>query len=189
MPSLSDIFGDFEPTPVATTPAPAPIPSCAPEAPPLPAPTPRVFGHDLSDETILAARAAAEAVDAEGAAKTALDARREVIKAKLEQELVELEAAHKNAKTRREEAEALLLKIMGVEKLNRIPMDDRPDIQIKITPGRKQNITKKWLDNPEGVVVKTYGPDAPDVIWNAAPKSDPTTDVIVPARYDDEPGR
>lgn len=194
MTSLFDIFdGAEDPKPASSELTPPAAPSAPPPShepqPPKPEPRPRAFGHGLSDETVQAARAAAEAVDAETAARAALDARKDVLQAKLEQELADLSKAYNDAKIKRSEAEALLLKVMGVEKITRIPMDDRPDIQIKVTPGKKQNITKTWLDDPEGVVVKTYGPAAPDVIWNAVPKGKPKTDVIVPAKYDDEPDR
>lgn len=190
MSSLLDVF-DTTPDPKPSSLPSTPPPSVERAATPSEAPKPAgpIFGHGLSDDTRQAAQTAADAVDAEAATKAALDVKRDVLQAKMEQELLDLEKAYKDAKTRRIEAEAVLMKVMGIEKITKIPMDDRPDIQIKTIPGRKKNITKSWLDDPEGVVVKTYGAGAPDVIWGAVPKDPSRTEVIVPSKYDDEPDR
>lgn len=183
MTSLLDIF-DGDPTPSQPKPA-----GAEPGASPVVPTSGHVFGHGLGDDLRDAARSAADAADAESAAKAALDLRRGELQAKMDVELTWLKEAHKAAATTLHEAEGRLKTLMEVEKISRIPMDDRPDIRLKVVPGTKRDITKTWLSEPEGVVVKTYGPDAPKVIWDAVPRSDPRTDVIIPARYEDEPSR
>lgn len=145
------------------------------------------FGDDHAPELEKAIKEATKASDAARAAKAALDYEKGELTAKLDKKIAPLKEAWKTAETARKEAEEALLRVMQAEKVSKIPMDDRPEIKIKVTPGKKKPITRKWLADPEGVVVKTFGAKAPGVIWDAVPKSDGKTEVVVPPPYEDEP--
>ena len=188
MSDLLDIFGGGAEPPLPSATAPKPLVKTTEPSQPEPTPVAgQFFGSSLSEDVQKAARAAANAADAEATAKAALDVERGEIQAKVDQKLEPLNKALRDAREARKEAEDFLMKVMTAEKITKIPMDDRPEIKIKVTPGRKKPVTRKWLAEPEGVVVKTYGAAAPGIIWEAIPRTDPTTTVIVPARYEDEP--
>lgn len=164
------------------TPPPSATPRLSASRPPASA-----FGHDHSPELDAAVKAAARTADAARAAKAALDQSSSDLMADLNKRLEPLKAALNVAEKLRKESEIALLRVMEIEKVSKIPMDDRPEIKIKITPGGKKPITKTWLSDPEGVVVKTYGPGAPSVIWDAVPSKEAKTEVLIPPPYEDEP--
>lgn len=146
-----------------------------------------IYGSELPDEVRQAAQNAAQAADDVAEAKAALDYEKGIQRAKLDKLLDPLEKSLKAARDACTEASSHLMKVMKAEKITKIPMDDRPEISIKVTPGRKGSITLKWLSDPEGVVVKKYGPLAPKTIWDAVPRTQPKADVVIPPRYEDEP--
>lgn len=178
MSGLMDVFDD-KPEPEK---APASAPTAAPSRP-----TPSYYGPDLPEAVSSAVSQALKAADEARATKAALDAQKEEIKATLDRKLAPLNKSYKDAQERLKEAEGVLLKAMQAEKISKIPLEDRPEIKIKVTPGRKLSITRKWLADPEGIVVKTYGPSAPGVIWDAVPRSEERTEVVIPPPYEDEP--
>lgn len=180
MSGLMDVFDD--------KPEPDKAPSTA-TTPTTSTPTPSFFGPDLPEQVANAVGQALKASDEARATKAALDAQKEEIAATLERKLAPLTKSYKDAQERLKEAEQVLLKVMQAEKISKIPLDDRPEIKIKVTPGRKLSVTRKWLADPEGVVVKTYGPSAPGVIWDAVPRSEERTEVVIPPPYEDEPDR
>lgn len=154
---------------------------------------------DLEVDVRDRARQAAKAHDALSAAKAAYDQRRSRLQKKMDEELESLKAQVVEARTREAEAREALHKAMAADKVTRIPMKDRPDIHVKKRKGAKKGITKGWLVDAEGVAVKSYnkalagepefasGEEFAKKIWDSQPKSEDTSEVIIPDPYEDEP--
>ena len=165
---------------------------------------------DLDVDIATRAKTAAAAHDAYAAAKAAYDMERDRLRDEAEEKLAKLKEAMVGAKVTRDEAVGSLGAAMKKDKITTIPMTDRPDIRIKPIKGSKKGITRKWLVDPENVVVKAYdaarrgqdsfeeddgsvfvvpksGKDFAVKVWNEQPKSEDTETVIVPDPYEDEP--
>jgi hypothetical protein len=126
------------------------------------------------------ALAAASAYDAADAANVAF--KNEAARIQSEADLRLKSLADKRDETKKILDETLtgLMAAMDKDGITKIPMKDRPDIFIKVFPGRKKPITKKWL-------IETYGDEQAKKVWDAVPKLPEKRGVIVPARYEDEP--
>ena len=142
------------------------------------APVPNVDG--LPSPVAQAAEKAAEAHDAAVAAHATYKAEADRLAAEVKNKLAALAELRDTTADALKESLATLLTTMDENDVTKIPMQDRPDIVVKVTPGRRKSITKKWL-------VETYGNEEAKKIWDAVPTSDPKREVVVPNRYEDEP--
>lgn len=134
----------------------------------------------LPEPLLKQARAAAQAHDAVAAVRLAYESERQRLNDEMDKRLAPLRDQYTRVQENLAEAVTELHAAMDAEKVTKIPMPDRDDIVVKIFPGRKTPITKKWL-------IGTYGPEEAKKIWDAVPKKPDTCGVVIPNRHQDEP--
>ena len=134
----------------------------------------------LPDHLVTGAQAAAVAHDDAASASARYSEAEARLRKQMEGELADLKANRATAFEKLSEALFDLLSNMDKADVTKIPMADRPDIVVKISPGRRKSITKKWL-------VEAYGNEEAKKIWDSVPTGDAKREVIVPDRYEDEP--
>ena len=134
----------------------------------------------LPDHLVQQASAAARAHDSAVAVKVAYDNELDRLQKEVSAKLGALQEQHTRAQEILRETIEGLETAMDAEQVSRIPMEDRPDIVLKTTPGRKKQVTKTWL-------IDTYGSEEAKKIWDAVPKHPDKRKVVVPDRYQDEP--
>lgn len=100
--------------------------------------------------------------------------------AEVESQLAGLKRDYDAARAASEAAAEDLLKAMDAAGITSIPMADRKSIEIKVTAGRKKNITKKWLTDE-------FGSQQANSIWDKVPTGPDKRDLVIPPRFQDEP--
>lgn len=142
--------------------------------------TKRLDDADGNDDLSRSAQAVAEAFDESEQKKRIYEMHRDRLMEAVE---LELETFKTDWKKSKEISDALCLELiekMESADIDKIPMADRKPIRLKITVGRKRQITKKWL-------IESYGKQKADSIWEKVPNYPDKKEIIVPTRFDDEP--
>jgi len=179
---------------------------------------PKPSSGDLPEPLARQAELAARTHDLLAAAAAALESEEERIRAEAAPRLSSLKTGLLEAQAAHEESLRALEDLMSKHEITTIPMVDRPSITLKVTKGKKGNVTKKWLTDEKNVTVRTYdtvlrrlrdaeeklaergaaipdeplpfgsGKDAANGIWDAVPTGKDKRSVVIPDPYEDEPG-
>ena len=160
---LTDIFGE-QAKPMAAKIADALAETPVPKAPSL---------HDQ-------AKAAAKTADELAVARVAYEGARARLTAEMEAKLKDSKLAYDQAQSDFDGQSQALQAAMEQAEISKIEMPDRPPIVIKTIPGKKKQITLTWLKD-------TLGKVPAEELWKRVPKSDDTTDIVIPPPYGDEP--
>ena len=126
------------------------------------------------------ARAAAVAYDATLAKEAQYKIERDYLMAEVEKQLADLKRGYDEAREVSNATRDALFKAMDEAGVNRVEMADRKDIEIKVTPGGKKGITKKWL-------TEEFGKQQANSIWGKVPKKPDSRNLVIPPRFEDEP--
>jgi len=145
------------------------------------------IAHQLADEDVPKvsplveqANELAHTADQARAAQAAYKIAKQEALAKIEAQLAGLKEAAKEQQAVLDAAAKEMQAAMEEAGVSEIPLYDRKPLRLKTTPGKKKGITLTWLKKHLGDVEKATS------IWEAQPKSDPTTEVVIPGPALDE---
>ena len=138
------------------------------------------INHENMDKLFSAGKKLAEIRDSYVRKKRAYESKKEILIKEALDSIQHMKNEVDSLQNKYDTLQEELIELMEEHTTDRIYLNDRDPIRLKLKRGTKKPITRKWLE-------EEFGKESADNIWAKVPRRPDKKIVVCPAPYDDQP--